>query len=327
MLREHPGGALQRWLGSRRPHQRAGRPWLDADTRAVLDACPDAVIGVDDEGACILANAVAEQVFGRREADLVGAPAMQLLPELAAVIRDIVTRRRTGQTAPGTAGPAVETVARRPDGTMLPVEVWISPAYSRSRPLSLYATVRTLTDRNAAHAARQALLGEVATLRDTVTAVTGALRDRAVVLTDPDGHITSLNRAAEKLLGYRSEDIVGKPTTALSHPDDVDAVRAELRLPSGVDPLLEITRSGLPNQQRWRMLTRDGDVRPVTLLITAIGDHGDPSGFVMVLSPRRSEWEPLVAPRSSSDRLLLDLDDAETRTLRWQVGGAASRRR
>ena len=163
--------------------------------------------------------------------------------------------------------------------------------------------------------------------RTLTTDEVSALRDRAVVLTDPDGHITSLNRAAEKLLGYRSEDIVGKPTTALSHPDDVDAVRAELRLPPGVDPLLEITRSGLPNQQRWRMLTRDGDVRPVTLLITAIGDHGDPSGFVMVLSPRRSEWEPLVAPRSSSDRLLLDLDDAETRTLRWQVGGAASRRR
>lgn len=327
MLRELPSGALQRWLNARRAHQRVSRPWLDTDTRAVLDACPDAVLGVDEQGDCILANAVAEQVFGRREADLVGTPAMQLLPDLAVVIRDIIARRRTGQTTPGAAGAAVETVARRPDGTVLAVEVWISPAYSRSRHLSLYATIRTLSERHAAQAARRELLGEVTALRDTVTAVTGALRDRAVVLTDADGHVTSLNRAAEKLLGYRSEDIVGKPATALSHPDDVNAARAELRLPPGVDPLLEITRSGLPNQQRWRMLTRDGDVRPVTMLITAIGEHTDPSGFVMVLSPRRNEWEPLVAPRSSSDRLLLDLDDAETRTLRWQVGGAASRRR
>jgi hypothetical protein len=35
----------------------------------------------------------------------------------------------------------------------------------------------------------------------------------------------------------------------------------------------------------------------------------------------------LTSSRSGSDRLLLDLDDAETRTLRWQVGGSGFARR
>ena len=61
---------------------------------------------------------------------------------------------------------------------------------------------------------------------------------------------------------------------------------------------------------------------PPTLNMTAIGDRNAPAGFVLAITPRRAEWEPLVSQRSSSDRLLLDLDDAETRTLRWQVGGS-----
>ena len=143
-----------------------------------------------------------------------------------------------------------------------------------------------------------------------------------LLLTDEYGHVTMLNRAAEKLLGYREEDVVGKPTTALYDPEDLAAARAELRTPPGADPLLELTRSGLPGRQNWTLLTRDGERRPVTLNMTAIGDRNAPAGFVLAITPRRAEWEPLVSQRSSSDRLLLDLDDAETRTLRWQVGGS-----
>ncbi|MBL8928865.1 MAG: PAS domain S-box protein [Kineosporiaceae bacterium] len=323
MRQERDKGSGRLSIGWRR---RAVLPHLDGDTRAVLDACPDAVLGIDEDGICVLANVRARGLFARAEADLVGTPAGELLPDLAGAIRELTARRRSGEPM-GPTGTGAESLARRPDGTTLSVRVWIAPAYTRGRELTLYVTVHDLSERRAVLAARRALLREVAALRDSVDAVTAAVRDRAIVLTDVEGHITLVNRAAEKLLGYRSEDIVGKPATALSDPYDIDAVREELRLASGVDPLLELTRSGLPNQQRWRMITRDGEVRSVTLVITAIGDHRDPHGFVLVISPRRSEWEPLVKPRASSDRLLLDLDDAETRALRWQVGGASSRRR
>ncbi len=288
----------------------------------MMDACSDAVLGVDQNGDCVIANAAAATVFAYPDSHLVGLGAHRLVPALAEAVTAVVRRRQSGEYRPGPIGAGTETIGRRHDGTSFPAQVWITPAYPDGNRLTLFVTVRDLSAARAAAAAQRALLNDVTDLRDTVAAIGVALRDRAILLTDEYGHVTMLNRAAEKLLGYREEDVVGKPTTALYDPEDLAAARAELRTPPGADPLLELTRSGLPGRQNWTLLTRDGERRPVTLNMTAIGDRNAPAGFVLAITPRRAEWEPLVSQRSSSDRLLLDLDDAETRTLRWQVGGS-----
>jgi PAS domain S-box-containing protein len=330
VLHRRPDGVLavvRAALGTGRPRRRVVALHLDEDTRGVLEACSDAVLGIDEDGVCVVVNGAAAAVFGTDRNQLVGLGAAELLPGLADAVRRITARRRAGDAVPGTAGEGIETTGRRRNGSTFPATVWIAPAYPQAGRLTLFTTVRDLTGRRAAAAAHRALLEDVAQLRDTVEALTTAVRDRAILLADPEGHVTAINRAAEKLLGYRPEDLVGKPTTALSDPQDLAAVRAELGMAGRSDPLLELTRSGLPNRQRWTLLTRDGERRPVTLTITGIGDRDAAGGFVLVVAPRRSEWDPLVKPRRSGDRLLLDLDDAETRTLSWQVGGSGARRR
>jgi PAS domain S-box-containing protein len=295
---------------------------LDEDTRAVLDACSDAVLGIDREGDCVVANAAAAMLFGYPDPHLLGLGAHRLVPALADAVTEVVRRRRAGEYRPGPIGPGIETIGRRYDGTSFPAQVWITPAYPDGSRLTLFVTLRDLSAARATAAAHRALLEDVTALRDTVSAIGVALRDRAILLTDTYGHVTMANRAAEKLLGYRADDIVGKSTTALYDPEDIAAARAELRTPPGADPLLELTRAGLPAPQNWTLLSRDGDRRPVTMSMTVIGDRDAPTGFVVAVTARRTEWEPLVSQRSSGDRLLLDLDDAETRTLRWQVGGS-----
>ena len=46
--------------------------------------------------------------------------------------------------------------------------------------------------------------------------------DDAIVSETLDGVITSWNRAAERMYGYRSEEITGKPFSLLLHPDRGD---------------------------------------------------------------------------------------------------------
>jgi len=49
---------------------------------------------------------------------------------------------------------------------------------------------------------------------------------------------------------------------------------------------------------------------------------------VITATERVAAWESVLAgARGSGDRLLLELDDAPTRALRWQVGGGWARRR
>lgn len=141
-----------------------------------------------------------------------------------------------------------------------------------------------------------------------------------------------MNRAAERLLDYSAGELVGKSTLCLYDPDDIAVAAAELGLEPGLDPLLEITRSGLPNLglpnlQEWAYLTKDGRRCPVSLKIIAIGDRRNPSGFACVANDLTLGWQPIAASGASSDRLLRELDDAPTRTLRWQVGGSGFARR
>ncbi len=328
----------QRLTDPGRPSAAARAPWAPRagalrriDALALLNGSDEAVIAVDHRGVCRFANPSAQQLFELSAHDMVGCGAHLLVPRLAVAVQSLIDSGGPGATpdlgaAVDRRSSAVELTAVRRGGSTFPARVRVSAAYSRRRLMAVVG-IHDLSAERASIAATRALLDDVHELRAVVSAVTAAVTDRAIILTDAQGHITAFNRAAEKLLGYRAQDVIGRPTMNLSDPGDLAAVRAELGTPAGVDPLLEITRSGLLNHQDWTFLTRDGERRPVSVKISAIGDRDAPSGFVWVAGDRSARWEPLTSSRSGGDRLLLDLDDAETRTLRWQVGGSGLARR
>jgi len=321
--------------GRGRPAGRLG----GSEALALLDASPDAVIGLDAYARVVFANAVAERTFGEHRGGLVGAGVDDLVPHLARAVTALRLRVEAGDAAPGPVGAGTELAGLRADGSRFPATVWLTPVRGGRRML-IAATVRDLSPQRAADARARRQAAELGRAvqqaeqsRLQVAAVLRAVTERVIVLADAGGTIVAVNRAAERLLGYTAAELVGQPTTRLSDPDELAAVAQELGIGPGVDPLLELTRSGLPNTQEWSYLTSRGERRPVSLRITAVGDRTDPAGFVCVAEDRSSfTWSP-VGPTSGThsggggDRLLLDLDDAETRSLRWQVGGSRYARR
>jgi PAS domain S-box-containing protein len=292
----------------------------------VLDASSDAVLAIAPDGSIAAANAMAADVFAAPTAVLVGQPADLLVPQLAAVVRTLRERRDAGDLTAGPAGEASDLSAVRLDGTRFPASVWVTPLRTR-RGLLVAATVRDLTRRHESDARLERYATRAREHQDVAGAVLAAVSEVAVLLADARGRITAANRAAEKLLGYRHDELVGMPTTHLSDADHLAATAAELGTPPGADPLLELARSGLPTAQDWIYLAKDSTRRPVSLRVSAVGDPREPSGFVCVAAERDPAWEPVLAARSGGDRLLLELDDAPTRALRWQVGGGWARRR
>jgi PAS domain S-box-containing protein len=295
----------------------------------LLDASPDAVIGLDAYARVVFANAVAERTFGEQRDALVGASVDDLVPNLARAVTSLRMRVESGDVVPGPAGTGTELAGVRADGSRFPATVWLT-AVRAGRRMLIAATVRDLTPQRAADARGRRQAAELnralqasEASRAQVAAVLRAVSERVIILADAHGTITAFNRAAERLLGYCAAEMVGQPTTRLSDPDELAAVAQELGIDPGIDPLLELTRSGLPNTQDWSYVTNRGERRPVSLRITAIGNRTDPSGFVCVAEDRSFAWSPVGAPGPGADRLLLDLDDAETRSLRWQVGGGS----
>lgn len=292
----------------------------------ILDASGDAVLAIAVDGSVAYANAMAAEVFAAPTTVLAGQPADLLLPQLASVVTALRDRRLVGDLTSGPAGEGTSLGALRLDGTRFPATVWVTPVHTR-RGLLVAATVRDLTRQHETDARLERFAARAQEQQDVAAAVLGAVTEAALILADGRGRITAANRTACTLLGYRTDELLGLPTTRLSDDDDLTAAAAELGTPAGGDPLVELARSGLRTAQEWVYRTKDGDRRPVFLRVTAVGDPRDPSGFVLSATERAAAWEPVLATGGAGERLLLELDDAPTRALRWQVGGGWARRR
>jgi PAS domain S-box-containing protein len=120
----------------------------------------------------------------------------------------------------------------------------------------------------------------------------------ALIATDAAGQITLFNPFAERLLGYRADEMVGLQTPAVFHLDaEVVARAAEFSAQLGIDlePGFEVfvakSRRDLPNEHEWTYVRKDGAHVPVSLTISALrGDAGEVHGFLGVandLSARR----------------------------------------
>ncbi len=114
----------------------------------------------------------------------------------------------------------------------------------------------------------------------------------AIISTTPEGTIQVFNPAAETLLGYRAEELVGKQSPALFHDPEEVAARARLfseelgiALEPGFGVFVEKSRRNLPNEHEWIYVRKDGARITVQLNITALRDRdGQVTGFLGIAS-------------------------------------------
>jgi PAS domain S-box-containing protein len=98
----------------------------------------------------------------------------------------------------------MEAVAERPDGIRIPFIPYPTPLYEASGELvGAVNMLVDITDRKRAEQYAQRLASVV------------EFSDDAIVTKDLDGVITSWNRGAERLFGYKAEEAIGKPVTIL----------------------------------------------------------------------------------------------------------------
>ncbi len=187
----------------------------DAELRLVLDATSDAFLAVDADQRITSWNAAAERVFGWTAAEALGRTLVDtIVPPGAAAAHSAGFARflATGtQRLTGT----VEVPARHRDGTALVVELTLTPVRTDGQQI-VYAAVRDVTDRRRLEQEARSLAGIVAGARDAIVSVDGT------------GTITSWNAAAERLYGYRAEEVLGAGLERLASHVEAQQLRAWL---------------------------------------------------------------------------------------------------
>ncbi|MDX1334422.1 MAG: EAL domain-containing protein, partial [Gammaproteobacteria bacterium] len=119
--------------------------------------------------------------------------------------------------------------------------------------------------------------------------------DYAIISTDTDGIITSINRSGQRMLGYEYAEIVNKnPVTCLHDEAEIKEHRAgkerELTL---VEAVLGKAKQGQTEEREWTYIRKDGTRFPVLVSISAVFDvKGRISGFVGIaadISQRKAD--------------------------------------
>jgi PAS domain S-box-containing protein len=242
------------------------RAAVESKFRDLLESAPDGMIIIDPSSRISLVNAQAEGLFGYRREELLGQPLEILLPEsnrdryraqLAAYLAEPYPRPMSG---------GFELMARRKDGSEFPIEISLSPLKT-DRGVLVSNAVRDITVRARTDAELRATNQRLAAL---VYATPLAL-----VELDRNGCVLSWNPAAEKMFGWRADEVLGRPVPTLP-----EAQRAEKLA------LLEL-RSGSPEVKEieTRAVRKDGSSLDVVLWSAPHFDaHGSVVGWIGIFA-------------------------------------------
>jgi diguanylate cyclase (GGDEF)-like protein/PAS domain S-box-containing protein len=117
-------------------------------TRAILESAAEGIITLDGEGVIVEFNAAAERIFGYDSTEAIGMSGPDLVAEdrRAGLRRAFEERLREDPGRP--AGFREETLARRKDGTLVPVEVTVAPVPTSHGTLYT-AVVHDISERRA----------------------------------------------------------------------------------------------------------------------------------------------------------------------------------
>ncbi|GAB2670443.1 response regulator [Paenibacillus thermoaerophilus] len=137
--------------------------------------------------------------------------------------------------------------------------------------------------------------------------------DYAMIVLDASYTVTYFNKAAEKMLGYAAADVVGKLTPLVWH-DEREVVQRAIRYSRELDAVIDPDVSvfvckpvrGLPGDDEWTFIRRDGTRLTVRLNVSAMRDpSGAVTGFVFIASDiseqKRIQSELVQATRKADE--------------------------
>jgi PAS domain S-box-containing protein len=275
----------------------ADKALLDSEERfrGLLEAAPDAMVVVNQSGEIVLLNVQAEKQFGYRREELLGQKVKNIIPEGFAE-RLIADGTRTAAEAMAQQiGTGIELFGRRKDGNEFPIEIMLRPLENADGIL-VTAAIRDITERKQAEE----------TLRQSEESnrlIVSNTKDYAIMMLDLGGNVVNWNEGAERIKGYRAEEIIGQHFSCFFPAEDISNGKPALQLE-------EAARVGRFEDEDWR-IRKDGSRFFASVVITALREEtGLLRGFGKItrdITERKKFEEHLVKTaeelRRSNDQL------------------------
>ena len=127
------------------------------------------------------------------------------------------------------------------------------------------------------------------------------IRDYAIFMLDPSGHIASWNPGAERIKGYKANEILGRHFSCFYCPEDLQSGKPERELQTAI-------AEGRFEEEGWR-IRKDGSRFLADVVITALTDEtGKLRGFSKITKDitERKRTEELLQESEARHRKLFD---------------------
>ena len=254
----------------------------EARYRGLLEAAPDAMVVVNQDGGIVLLNVQAEKQFGYQRDELLGQKITRIIPEGFAE-RLIADGIRTPTDALAQQiGMGIELSGRRKDGSRFPIEIMLSPLES-AEGILVTAAIRNITTRKDSEARYRGLLE--------------AAPD-AMVVVNQDGGIVLLNVQAEKQFGYQRDELLGQKITRIIPEGFAERLIADgIRTPT--DALAQQIGMGIELSGR----RKDGSRFPIEIMLSPL----ESAEGILVTAAIRN-----ISARTKSERDKANLRDQAT---------------
>jgi len=310
----------RRALAEQLAHQ-LSREWEETNVRlrSVFSAMPDMIFELDRGRRLRHYHSPRERDLLTLPADALGKALSDILPSgLAAQLEEACRQIGGGESLQ-----VLEFQLPRGDGDICDYEARIT-AIGEGGYL---VVIRNVSDFR-----RAQLALEVANRK--MTAVFDSATEVSIIATDTEGIITVFNRGAEKMLGYRAEEMIGRSSLSVLHvPEEVALRGEELSQEFGwtvadFDVFVTLARLTGVERREWTYRRKDGSRLAVNLVVTAVYDEADNVvGFLGVavdisalkraeaeLRRHRDHLQELVSERSADLLLAKEAADQANHT-------------
>ncbi|MCK5136301.1 MAG: PAS domain S-box protein [Bacteroidales bacterium] len=174
----------------------------------LFEGSPETVVLTANDGKLLRVNSEFERLFGYTQEEAIGKYIDELIvpEELSSEARKILQEIAKGEKI------QTETIRKHKDGRIIHVSVQGTPIEIEGKQTGLYGIYHDITARKNA----EITLRESEELFNNITT---SAQD-AIVVIDNDGNVIFWNRSAEKIFGYKAEEITGKNFHDLLVPDE-----------------------------------------------------------------------------------------------------------
>jgi PAS domain S-box-containing protein len=266
--------------------------------RTLLEATPDGIVVINKERKIVLVNTRAEEMFGYREIEMLDQEANMLLPGILPEALAEQERELFRNPQAASVGATIELELLRRDGTQFGAEMNLRSLETKEGVVVLTA-IRDITRRKRTE-------DKLRQSEEKLLLLVSGVKDYAILMLDTEGRVTTWNEGAERIKGYRAEEIIGHHFSRFYTPEAI----AEDHPAEELEAAIEFGRY---EEEGWRV-RKDGTRFFANVIITAIRDReGQLRGFGKVtrdITERKEAQESLFNEKERAQVTLNSIGDA-----------------